>query len=637
MLFIEKFKQYISENATQLYAMLFTTILAYGYFITNWALSIDSEIESFRCPNFENKWLLMTGGYFIYVLDLLHNNSILPFWNDFLSVSFIFLSCMIWLVTINCIHQDKRGQFIFGLIYLISPIYVFYLRFTTYNISISIGLVLSSLAAYYFVQYLTSRAHHAPCKKNLILTIIYLYLAICTYQMFAFYWISSFLLIANYQALTSALMHQKSYKKSICYSVSFGIGLLLSVLILYKTTSIVVAYFIPESPYTASLISWGKSDLSVIINNLWVYYKNLTTHYYFNFFTPVTFLFSFFFAGSLLLAHRKNLFFIACFYLFLLSAFFLSMAMGTAMVLRTMQNLPLVLAGTWLMMHYFIKNRFLKKMLVGLVIGATFFNAQYIVKLFYSDNMRFLHDMNYANQLYQFTLQHVGSSIYVKPWVIIGSHPYPNDSDRIFMPGDTMSTSFFEYDYPNIRRDNFMRWLGNQHVSPNNQEEILAKKHAVHMGNFPDHSSIKETKDLIILKISNSDGFPTQKPIKLPLKNNSNVMPADTIRWDLDMTHILSDQIQASGWAYFIEQSAVNTNIHFKLQSEENQLIFPTNLVTKPGIARWFHDGKNLDWSGFSVYINKQYIPSGDYKIYLVLTNQKNIAEVETHQTIHIT
>lgn len=633
--FVQQFKKYISENRNQLFFIMFVLIVAYGYFITNWSISKDSEIETYRGPNYDNRWLLMTGRFVLYVLDLLHNNNILPFWNDFLAVGLIFLSSIIWVMTLSLIKQGKRGELMFGLIYCISPIYVFYLRFTTYEISISIGMVLMSLAAYYFTLALIKIEAKLPYKLNLLLTLFYVYLAIGTYRMFACYWLTSFFLIANFRAL-SDLSCNKPYVISCVRTLTMGLAILLVGLGLYTITSLIIYhYVVPESSYAHDLISWGKLEPHIVLQNLKVYVLNLLFHFRFNFFMLLT-------AGSVLLFTTiilyhgiRNLFFIIPFYIFLVSPLFLSFVTGTAMVLRTIQNLPLVLAASWLFMYSFYTSNIVKKMMLGITILATFFNAQYIVRLFYSDHMRLQQDINYTYQLYNFLLTNVGSSLYVKPLVMVGIHPSPNEPYKISIPNDTISASFFEYDSPNVRKDRFMKWLGMQHVSPTPEQVNLAYNYINDMGNFPEKSSVKETHDLIILKLSNSDGYPAQKSLFIDSATFAKVA-SDAIRSYVDSLNVLSDRIQTSGWAYFLNETAVYTSIFIKFKSENNEYIYPTTLVSRPEIAAWLHDGKNLDLTGFAADINKQDIQPGTYKVYLMLTNKKNIGEIDTNKTIVI-
>lgn len=632
MLLFEDLQEFVTENTRQLIFMVFLTILAYGYFITNWSISIDSELASFKPLSTSSIVSLHQGRFALYILNLLTNHHIIPFWNDFISVVFIFSSALVWCVSLRKINANYHGLIIFSLIYIISPIYAFYLRFTTYNISISVALLFNSIALYCFVHFLIALEQNSRQKLNFCLCTFLIFLTVSIYEVFATYWITSVLLISSYWIVSKETTRNYSYLKKWFKQNSYGILCVLIALILNRICLQVINHFIDRSQYTNKFISWGKEDLVGISYNLYNYFKSMIFGQGYNFFITVTLISTIVFYVYLLKRSLRNLPMIFLLGIFVFSAFLMCFVLGFAMPLRTLQSIPLMLAGTWLIIYVSVGNKIIQKGIYAIVLISTLLNAHYITRLFYGDNMRFQYDVNYANQLYGFVIGKVGDAINYKPLVIAGSHYYAV-KPFIIKSSETIGFSFFECGVDCYKRiPVFMSWLGNDYIVPNKQQLLAGEMIANDMTDFPDKASIKETDELIILRLSQPLMAANKAAIKLDL-DQFKLINSDLVPVSIDVFENTLDKIKFTGWTYYKMKNNEHTRKYIKLTSDKESYIYKANTMIRYDVAQAFNDGGNLKFAGFDITLDKKNLQPGSYRISLLVTNGTNLAKISTSKT----
>ncbi|WP_419419983.1 glucosyltransferase domain-containing protein [Legionella sp. D16C41] len=633
---LQEVKSYIRENKNYIFIFYFVLILAYGYFIVNWSLSTDSEEFSFLKSNYHETIWFGLGRFLIYFLYLFTNNKIIPFWNDFISVHLIFLSTIIWAANLWQVNRDKLSLFIFSTIYCISPIYTFYLRFTTYNIAVSIGLVFASLAVYYL-----SKIKNLPKKLNkdsspFWLSLLYLFLAISIYQMFAAYWLTGFLLIGTYTGLVLDKQNPNfNLVNYLFYRFMLSIALLIFALILYKLALLVISYFIPPVNYVEGLMWWGKYSPSFIKKILYTYFKRQILRYPFNYFCTYTIIFNLIFFVYILIFDIKKYLLIYLLIALTLSAFSLPLITGDPLPLRTLLNIPLMLAGTWLIIYIYFNKLIIRKLIITLVIIGTFFNAQYIVRLFYGDNLRFFYDMNYANQIYNFLLTNLGEQIKYKPLVIIGKHNHKPSPLILQSDYDIVGHSLFRW---NKRIHNTMRWLGYNYVLPTAEQEKIATDLSYTMPSFPSKNSLLETENFNVLKLSSMPIDTNQQPITIDMKKYRPVNPSEIVSSNLNIR--LDDQrhtLALAGWAYFRKKYSGDTSIFLRFKSNTNQYLFPANVgPTPPNVVDGVKEGVDTSYIGYSLILSKSVFKSDIYQVSVILVNNGDMGEINLQKSVAI-
>lgn len=627
---ISDLKEYIYKNKLNVYIVLFFTVLAYGYFITTWSISIDSEYQSFTNSPIINVWIAQ-GRFSIALINLLCNYRIMPFWDDFLAIFFILLSTLIWSTGLSKIRKDRGGLLIFSLIYTISPIYVFYLRFTTYNMSISIGFTLISLSIYYFISFLKNEQQ----RKYLVITGVFVLLAIAIYQIFILYFISSCIIAISYYDL----VNHKTSKSLNYYIKNILIAVLLGLMCVagYKIILLMLYHFIKPGDYIDSFFQWNKIDKSVIMQILLHYFHNILFVYKFNFSIIYSMIIFGIFSLYIIIRDVKNLMLIFSLTILIILAFGMPIAFGTAMPLRTMQTVPLMLAGLWLIIYTYLNNKLIKKVLLVLVIILSFFNSQYIDRLFYGDSMRLLYDKNFAGQIYTQILNKVGDQISYKPIAIIGKHSYSEKSFILKTDYDTIGHSFFEWDEGNYFRINsFMKWLGYDYITPSSEQIKFANNQALFMSDYPGNNSINITKDLIILRLSSPQVNPDQQVVNIDLNDYKKIASESQSNANLEYLNTNDKKVNLGGWAYLRSLDNLNTNKFIEFKNKKFQYIYPVNLLKRNDIADRFKDGTNLSNSGFYLTLNDDKIQSGDYDIYLILINKQQYIKINFNKKIRI-
>jgi hypothetical protein len=169
-------------------------------------------------------------------------------------------------------NHNKISSLVFGLTFSISPLYSFNLRFTTYNITVSIAILSSAVSMYYLVNFFSSSK-----KQYLFFSFVCVFIAIAIYQAFVSYYLTAILLI-----VLARMLDDKDIK--ICQSIKelIIIGLLLIIaVVLYEVLMAVVYHYVPKSPYLESFYAWGTGVHSIFKN--FVYFFDNFYHDSFNF------------------------------------------------------------------------------------------------------------------------------------------------------------------------------------------------------------------------------------------------------------------------------------------------------------------------------------------------------------------
>ncbi|QWU98920.1 glucosyltransferase domain-containing protein [Francisella salimarina] len=609
-------KKFCEENKVIVLWLIFFNILAYGYFITHWTLSIDSETQTFASSTFLAKSWFKEGRLLIPFINLLDNQEILPFWNDLISIILIFLSNLTWLTILskNQKHSDT-SSFVFSLTFSISPLYCLYLRFTTFNISISLSILFIALSAYYLSNFFNLKA-----KRNLAFCFIYTFLAISIYQALVAYYITAIVFII----LTREVDNHKCRNIFCCVKEAIASAtILILALTLYEILMKIIYLYIPKSNYLESFYAWNRDDYMSIFK---------TIMYFFH--TYINISFNFMFTLSIIPLLLLIVFFIykKRFHLFTLIIltpflpFTLIFILGTPVPLRSLIAVPLMLAGLWTLLTYILKQAQIKLIILLVVIISSFFNAQFINRIFYSDVMRQEYDINLANHIYNHTVDKVGSNIETKPLIIIG--PHDNIKQPFSFEEETLSRSIFTYGDEN-RATDFMTWLGKEFVHPTKEQISAAREISIKMPSYPSKGYIKETKNLIIIKLSNNQ---ISHPVQLNL-NDYEKLPKNDILSNIDIYKKYEKETFIAGWAFIKSENPKKTKYYIRIYNPHTKLtsFYSTRTSKRPDVAEAFKNLNNIEYSGFEA--NLKAIIEKSYKISLILVNSnKSYAVVNIKQ-----
>lgn len=613
-LFIElfyKIKNFTQRNLAGLGILLLFTVLAYGYFITHWAVDSDSVSATF---NSLSKTWISHGRPIDALYNYLSLELVLPYFNDFISVCFIFISAILWLIIIeDCeIRLSKTLTLIFACICIICPMYSFFLRFTLQNMFTEFSMLVSVLSAYHFSSFLKNKKYF-----NLISSILLCSLALMSYQTYASYFITAVVFII----LLRMIVNNDYTKLKIFKDLVSGALILIAALIIYKIACSIAFNISPPSDYTQQFMGWSNQTIMSVISNWQTYFYSLLTMN-FNFFVLLTI--AFVLPCLFIINIFKKRFLLSILLLvFAMSPFALVFALGDAMPLRTLQAVPLMLAGIWLLLYQSCANKILKRIIVAIVIVSTFFNAQHINRLFYSDVMRLEYDKNFANRIYNHVLDKTGDSVESKPLVILGIHLYKYKPFIVHY--DSIGPSFFDTNTGrSARMHYFMSWLGDDYIMPTEAEVNDANVIADYMPSYPNNGYVKETKNLIVLKLS--DRVLMNPPaVNLNLKKY-NQLPNSKIQSSIDSLESQNKNISISGWAYIKNKNAADTKTYIRVTDNGLHKTYPVNVKQRPDIAKLQNNATNIQDSGWSIFLSNISIKK-DSKVDLILVNGSDYLE----------
>ena len=141
-----------------------------------------------------------------------------------------------------------------------------------------------------------------------------------------------------------------------------------------------------------------------------------------------------------------------------------------------------------------------RKVLILFVTIEIVIQAVTSILLFYSDNLRYEEDKGLARQI-SMRIQEQNLDV-SKPVVFLGKHT----AKTSILRGEMLGVSFFEWDMETVPRNNirihgFLNTQGIYYKQPTIEEIVSADEKSIDMENCPSKKAIKETDELILVKL----------------------------------------------------------------------------------------------------------------------------------------
>ncbi|WP_025684183.1 glucosyltransferase domain-containing protein [Paenibacillus maysiensis] len=503
---------YLKNNKLMCLVLIFFSLLAYGFPLTHYTLSIDEEKAMFRGDRNISIWSDQ-GRYGISLIKLLlhyqQGNSVT---NTYLAVVLLIVTAILWSYMFSelKIKESYKKQNLTGvivsLLFVTFPSYAENIGFSMMSIELGIGWIMISIATLLTTRWVIFHANN----YYVIISIFLVVFATSIYQSFIPVIICGVLLITLIHL--NSLYIQKiniSLLQSIKMLIKYGIILLIS-LVIYKIIDKIVGAFIPPSAYISNFFLWGKQDSGVILRELIHHFEQLI-------FGKVIY------GSAIILPSMLIIFLIIVIYfirvimnkalrntglsmllfslIFVTCPFLMSLLLGYPLQIRVNIVLPLFIASVWLLLYVTISNRIFGKFIIICVIYLSFYQSISVSQLFFGDYNRYQEDVKLANQIGG-RIQDLNLGDFpLEPVVYVGSHKHPTRKDIIKQ--EVLGYSFFEWDDGNqVRISNFMRSLGYDYKFPTDQEIETALKESIKMPTWPDRESIALMKGLIIVNLS---------------------------------------------------------------------------------------------------------------------------------------
>jgi hypothetical protein len=438
-------KDYLKKNEKIIIASVLIAIVAYGYELFNFSLTIDEEVETFRRAIEKNE-LISTGRWGAYLLNLIIiPATVLPFFPTLIALMGIAASSVLFVSHENTSLSTKL---VFSAIFISSPAHAHFLAFSNLALYFAFGMSLASMS-FVLLKNAIEKDHQKIAFYAL--SIAMLTLAVSMYQaMFAY-----FLVFCAYYLFTQSLKWNKINWQLLAKIVVGIFVVCVSGFLLYKIFDSAIRYFIlgpissNEKQYLDNFIQWGKSPTKEIIANLiniitkyltgWAYFRQTFGLSLFSImiFTPIILIFIIknktevwakILSGVLLFA-------------FILSSFSMIILNGNQIAARTLMSIPLMLAMLWLMINNEAGKR-LRKIIIFAAIAILINNTYINTRLFYSANVSWEADRAMANRIveriYALDPPLTGGKI---PVAFIGM--YRPEANELFYSLDILGLSFF--------------------------------------------------------------------------------------------------------------------------------------------------------------------------------------------------
>ena len=508
------------------FLLILTTILCFGYFITNPSMGIDDEslyiYSSFIINVSINRIMQFVFGSIFDIFKYL------PEFKELIGIFFYFIA-----INFNienyiqyAYNFDKKKAVIFATIATSFPFIILLFMYSEQIITIPIGLFLSAIGVKYTFKYLFDKKD----KKYILYTIIFLFIAISIYESCIFYYILSSLFILY----THLVWNKNKFKNEINSILFISFSTISAITINYFLCEILKVIlqtnFNKVDEYfkydISSLKSFMVSFFSLNIEFIREFCSNVIP------FTSKTgcniactisvFCILIFLVISIIFSiQKKNInisFYSLCMILIPFTPFLISG--DVYMPYRIFISLGFINAFTIVIIYSLIKNRPILSKIFLVIVGFIVFNqAKEINQILYTENIKFQNDKIFAHIL-MYDIEKM--NLQDRPIVFVGLKENPYLEHEYHEQAAEINIRTFNWDrydktefellkqrsYCFIRKQGYNisgipEKLFIEKYTYKEFEQIV-KQNIKNMNIFPKENSIKDVGDFVIVKIGQS-------------------------------------------------------------------------------------------------------------------------------------
>jgi hypothetical protein len=494
---LDRTTAFIRSNAVVLVTAAGAMILAYGFALTSFSLSVDEEVRFL--DDSPSVWVDQGRPVIALLKVVLADLLPLPFMNLGLALLALFASAVLWAALfVRAWGREGHGPglLMFLIVFTTLPLNAYYLHFNTFNVEVSLGLVWAAGSAWLAWSWAVDGRGRAHAAASVGLAL----LAVGTYQNLAFAIIAGVLMAQLVRLLArKGPEGPRPTLRATERSLRLA-GPAVVALVLGAAFNLI---FVARGGYTESFIAWGVDDPIRIVGRLarsvlhyvaglgfeggWVLIPSVVAA-----------------AAVLVLVVRWCLragwwFPLALLIVVGYAPFALSSALGTPLPNRAMQALPLVAAGMWLLLAMLLEGR--RWMMMALIVMAGLFavwNAGITTRLFLTEKMTYETDRVIATRIAE-RLAQAGWDGQPLPIVAVGSRPHGALEGTAV--SETFGGSFFNWDQ-GLRTSVFMTVLGYplRYPGPEHVEAGLARSQSMPV--WPAAGSVIIEDGLVVVKLS---------------------------------------------------------------------------------------------------------------------------------------
>lgn len=274
------FFQYMSQRRLSVFMLYVVFFATYGIWGSEDYVTFDAE-GFYNTANI-GKWYLQWGQLGRWFLIIIKKALHAWLYNPYLSVAMLLicfpLSAVAWGYVFHVwagADRDKRGigLFLFGLVYLLHPIYALQFAYRNQMEAISLLSLCMPFAILLLTEYLQHRSNVA-----LVISLIMLICLYGSYQSFMFVSADAFVIFLYLYAKKHYQENKKLFWKMLLKGVLLiGLAFAADSLISYGWR----LYFnIPKAAYLSGQFMWGKQTFSENVHAILGYIFTLTFHHY---------------------------------------------------------------------------------------------------------------------------------------------------------------------------------------------------------------------------------------------------------------------------------------------------------------------------------------------------------------------
>ena len=395
---ILEMKRYMLNNKWLVFWVILACILAYGFELSNWTMTVDEELYLNTERFLLSKLAVGDGRWGIALLKvLLPTYNCIPFFETFLTLGILIVAVLLFVYCLDRVSEDKGAQLVYAVVFMTMLIHAFWIMFSSISTEMAVGFFLIGICVFCFDDGVRKKQ-----KSKMVLSIVTLTFAIAIYQAFILLYIQLVCGLVIMHAITENEAERKwaEGKNYIFASVAF---LIISVFS-YFIVNFLTTTFIYKSTYVESYVRWGTQTWDVIMADI---IKWLKIWYL----TPTELL-----SGSGLILFAHFLYFIAVIFYFatmknnkgifvlamvgnVLSIGLFICAFGGSMPVRAMLSVASYCAfSLYLFMHKF-RGEIMRSVCSVCAVVIVLNQAANVTKLYYDENQRSKKDFMLATQL----------------------------------------------------------------------------------------------------------------------------------------------------------------------------------------------------------------------------------------------
>ena len=497
-------RTFARRNAAVLGVVLLAMVLAYGFALTSFSLSVDEDTGFYL--DWTDNWIRQ-GRPIVPLMKFAVGDTLpLPFVNLALALAILFVAGVMWAFILTQAARPARigraGVLVFLIVFTTLPLNAYYLAWNTFNIEVSLAWVWA--AASVWLSWLW--AVQGRGWPTLLASVAAAVMAVLTYQDFSFAIIAGVLLVEVAHRLGSRRHH--TTRAALRQTVL----LLLPTVVALAVAALVSLLIVERGGHIEGIIGWGSADPLELVSRVLQRVRSFATG---TGFAGGWVLIPTIAAGVVLIVlvanrgrRERQWYSLALLLLISVLPFGLSLAVGRPLPNRALQALVLVAASVWFLLPLVIHAR---KQLgpVLLVIAAAFtmWNAGIITTSFLAEHQTYEADRAIAHEIGRRLVLAGWNGTETVPIMTVG----PRRQGPLELTGSHEVFGFSLFNGVDGRRSPGFMWLMGYPVRPASEAEAAAARdRSTSMPVWPAEGSVAFQDGLAIVKFSELTEVPAE-------------------------------------------------------------------------------------------------------------------------------